>query len=41
MDKYLENFELIRYSGANEAGVLSFKRQFFRVLKDAGVPETR
>ncbi|KAI6174788.1 hypothetical protein M3Y97_00960200 [Aphelenchoides bicaudatus] len=39
MGKYIEDFDLIRYSGANEVGVLSFKRQFFRVLRAAGVPE--
>jgi hypothetical protein len=39
MDKYFDKFQLIRYSGAYEAGVLSFGRQFFQILRLNGVPE--
>jgi hypothetical protein len=39
MEKYLDEFEIIRYSGASEAGVLSFGKQFFRILHLNGVPD--
>lgn len=39
MDKYYDKFDFIRYSGASEAGTLSFAKQLFGILRLNSVPE--